>query len=386
LPRPGRHSTFVLFNRLVVMKTPFHTIFTVVGLLLQGLLPAATLHKPVCASRVCWLDPWLDDALQEYQFLEETYAAMAAPLFQRLTEVHTKLNATKKRTTSKTIRLLLEERALEDSLQKINDAFTLKVVRLRYRKSIEIMKMLYEKILSMDHHFSSMLVQQELSNLSNPHHYPEFEKARDQIEDKVKQKYGFVLPNLLSGNPFLSASFSIIGLMVTGGDAKRKQERTDKMACVLDFTVRMYTDLNTIHFETGFLRDANLALKSDCELLFADCARQVGYNVPLEQCRNGDDWEKLYISLDSLVEQTQRGSGLPLSSADQQKAERVANNLQFAVDRVIQFINRYSNFVDAGNGYYKKFDHITGSYVAEQECRDVLPDPFLQLRADIGQM
>lgn len=386
MPRLGRHSTFVLFNRLVVMKTPFHTIFTVVGLLLQGPLPAATLHKPVCVSRVCWLDSWLDDALREYQFLEDTYAAIAAPLFQRLTEVHTKLTATQKRTTSKTIRLLLEERALEDSLQKINDAFTLKVVRLRYRKSIEIVKMLYEKILSMDHHFSSMLVQQELSNLSNPHHYPEFEEARTLIEEKVKRKYGFVLPDLLSGNPFLSASFSIIGLMVTGGDAKRKQECTDKMACVLDFTVRMYTDLNTIHFETGFLRDANLALKSDCELLFADCARQVGYNVPLEQCRNGDDWEKLYTSLDSLVEQTQRGSGMPLNSVDQQKAGRVGNNLQFAVDRVIQFINRYSNFVDAGNGYYKKFDHITGSYVAEQECREVLPDPFLQLRADIGQM
>lgn len=369
------------------MKTPFHTILTVVGLLLPGLLPAATLHRPVCASKLCWLDPWLENALLEYQTLADLYASDAAPVVLRLREVHAKLTASKKRAAAKTIRLLLEERALEDSLRQINNAYTLRVVRLRYRKSVEIVKMLYEKILSMDHHFSSMLVQQELSNLSNPHHYPEFEEARTLIEDKVKRKYGFVLPDLLRGNPFLSASFSIIGMMVAGGDTKSKQERTDKMSCVLDFTVRMYTDLNTIHFETGFLRDANLALKSDCELLFADCARQVGYNVPLEQCRNGDDWERLYTRLDSLVEQAQLGSSLTHNGVvDLQKLVRVENNLQFAVDRVIQFINRYSNFVDAGNGYYKKFDHITGSYEAERECRDVLPDPFFQLRADIGQM
>ncbi|MCC6411233.1 MAG: hypothetical protein IT270_06220 [Saprospiraceae bacterium] len=368
------------------MKTPFHTILIVVGLLLQGSIPAATLHKPVVASKVFWLDPWLDSALVEYQILENTYSIQTAPLYLRLTELHTKLATTQKRAASKTVRLLLEERALEDSLKRMNDAFALKVVRMRYRKSLEIVKMLYEKILSMDHHFSSMLVQQELSNLSNPHHYPEFEEAREQIEQKVKHKYGFVLPNLLSGNPFLSASFSIIGMMVAGGDAKSKQERTDKMACVLDFTVRMYTDLNTIHFETGFLREANLALKRDCETLFADCAKQVGYHVPLEQCRNGDDWEKLYASLDSLVEQTQQGTGKLNSAVELQKIARVENNLQFAVDRVVQFISRYSNFVNAGNGYYKKFDHITSSYAAEQECRDVLPDPFLELRADIKQM
>jgi hypothetical protein len=387
LQGPGRNSTFVLFNCLVVMNTPFHTFIALVCLLLPVSLPAATLHRPVSATRLCWLDPWLNDAISEYHALAESYASQSAPVYLRLKEVHTQLAAPGKRKASKTIRLLLEERALEDSLRQISNAYTLKVVRLRYRKSVEIVKMLYEKILSMDHHFSSMLVQQELSNLSNPHHYPEFEEARALIEDKVKRKYGFVLPNLLSGNPFLSASFSLIGLMVAGGDAKNKQDRTDKMACVLDFTVRMYTDLNTIHFETGFLRETNLALKRDCETLFADCAKQVGYVVPLDQCRNRDDWEKLYASLDSLVEKTLSGPGATSNSAgDMYKLSRVENNLQFAVDRVIQFILRYSNFVNAGIGYYKKFDHITNSYVAEQECRDVLPDPFIQLRADINQM
>gem|GEM_PF-222533 len=391
MPCAGRYSTFVLFNRLVVMKTPIYILLSAFGLLLPGQLPAAALHRVECAATVFWLDPWLADAMEQQHLLANEYALQAAPLVTRLVKVRTVLSSPQKKTAAKTVRLLLEQRDLEDSLKQVSDNYKLKVVRLRFRKSVEIVKMLYEKILSMDHHFSSMLVQQKLSNLSNPHHYPEFEKNRALIEEKVQRKYGFVLPDLLSANPFLSASFSIIGLMVSGGDAESKKERTSKMSCVLDFTVRMHTDLNTIHFETGYLREANLTLKRDCEALFADCARQVGYTVSLEQCRYNDDWEKLFGLLDQLVEQTlgeaatvnSKLSSLP---ADLQKMVRVENNLQFAVSRVVQFINRYSDFVNAGDEYYKKFDMITSSYMLNSNCQDVLPDPFLQLRADIKQM
>ncbi|MEZ4894323.1 MAG: hypothetical protein R2778_15065 [Saprospiraceae bacterium] len=61
------------------------------------------------------------------------------------------------------------------------------------------MKMLYEKILSMDHHFSSLKAQQELMKISNPHNYPDFKESISTMEDKMKRKYNFTLPGLLQG-------------------------------------------------------------------------------------------------------------------------------------------------------------------------------------------
>lgn len=52
------------------------------------------------------------------------------------------------------------------------------VLKDRYRKSIELIKFLYEKILGLDHHFSSLQTHQNVQQLSNPHHYPEFQETR----------------------------------------------------------------------------------------------------------------------------------------------------------------------------------------------------------------
>jgi hypothetical protein len=64
---------------------------------------------------------------------------------------------------------------------------------------------------------------------------------------------------------------------------------------------------------------------------------------------------------------------------------RATTNLQFSVDRVSTFIEKYSNFVSQGGEYYKKFSKIASSYENEKACSTVLPDQFKQLKSDIDE-
>jgi hypothetical protein len=74
-----------------------------------------------------------------------------------------------------------------------------------------------------------------------------------------------------------------------------------------------------------------------------------------------------------------------MSQIDAKLSGKVETNLQFAVDRVLLFINRYSDFVNQGNEYYKKFAKITSSYENEKVCSSVMPEQFTNLKKDIEQ-
>jgi hypothetical protein len=347
----------------------------------------ATPNTPYDTSSA-WLQPLMVRAAIDFGELSRLYDEYTAPIRNRLNEVSLALRDPSSINADRGFKLLWERVQLEDALKTIEVEHELKFTKLRYRKGIEIVKMLYEKILSMDHHFSSLKAQQELLKISNPHNYPEFKESIGATEEKLKRKFNFTLPQLLQGNPFLSATFSIVGMMMNGNEDKEKKESQEKVACILDFTVRMYNDLNVIYYETGYLRDANLTLKKDCEALFSDCARQVGYTITLEGCRQSDDWERLYSLLDNLVAkalgENNTMPGMP-PQADTKLLTKAETNLQFAIDRVVQFINRYSDFVNQGNEYYKKFAKIADSYENEKACTAVLPDQFRQLKSDIDQ-
>jgi len=346
-------------------------------------------------SVILWIQPWIETAYSELDLLEREHSDRTEPLRMRLYDINNTLSEPRNRTPECGFQVLWEKIQLEETLQGIEQEHEIKLLKLRYRKSIEIVKMLYEKVLSMDHHLSSLKAQQGLSNLSNPHNYPEFKEAKVLIEDRMKKKFNFQMPALFQTNPFLSAAFSIVGLALGGGEDKEKKGSIDKIACVLDFTVRMHTDLNVIYYETGYLRDANLTLKKECETLFSDCARQVGYTIPLVSCRDGDDWERLYTMLDNYVA---KAVGEPANSAspasgitpgllapDPRLLARATTNLQFSIDRVGLFIEKYSNFVGQGGEYYKKFSKIASSYENEKTCANALPDQFKQLKTDIDE-
>jgi len=343
-----------------------------------------------------WFEPWMDRAFIELGEIEQAYFDDTEPLRMRLFDVNLTLSDPRNRTPECGFQLLWEKIQLENTLDELKEEHELKVLKVRYRKSIEIIKMLYEKILSMDHHLSSLKAQQGLSNLSNPHNYAEFKEAKGAIEDRMKKKSNLQMPILFQTNPFLSAAFSIVGLAVGGGEDKEKKESLEKIACILDFTVRMHTDLNVIYYETGYLRDANLTLKKECESLFSDCARQVGYTIPLLSCRDGDDWERLYSVLDNYVSKAMgetsnaaaNPGGYPPPNPtlpDPRLLAKATNNLQFSIDRVASFIEKYGNFVSQGGEYYKKFSKIAGNYENEKTCASALPDQFKQLKNDIDE-
>jgi hypothetical protein len=350
-------------------------------------------------STAIWLQPLIETAYSELDLLEYEHLHRIEPLRVRLQDVNSTLADPRNRTPECGFQLLWEKTQLQEAIQGMEQEHEIKLLKLRYRKSIEIIKMLYEKVLSMDHHLSSLKAQQGLSNLSNPHNYPEFKEARTIVEDRMKKKFNFQMPTLFQTNPFLSAAFSIVGFAVGGGEEKEKKESIEKVACILDFTVRMHNDLNVIYYETGYLRDANLTLKKECEALFSDCARQVGYTIPLISCRDGDDWERLYTMLDAYVAKalgetnnaaSTSGSypppnnGLP-PTPDLRLLARATTNLQFSIDRVGSFIDKYSNFVSQGGEYYKKFSKIASNYENEKTCSTSLPDQFKQLKNDIEE-
>lgn len=271
--------------------------------------------------------------------------------------------------------LLLEKHRLDDSLQTLEAALEMKRLRLRYRKSIELLKLLYEKILGMDHHFSSLKAQQKALQAGNPHEYPAFREARGLLEQRMKRRYGLVWPALLESNPYLTAIFSVMGVMLSG-ESKENQARLDQITCILDFTVRMHQELNLIYYEMEYLREANLGLKRDCENLFADCTRPIGYAGTLESCRESDDWERLGALLDAYAMDTPQ-------AADPDVRYRQQVNLRFAIDRVVHFIEKYTLIVAQGNDYYKKFARIVDGYQNERSCAPNLPTPFEQLKVDI---
>lgn len=347
----------------------------VVLLLLCARLPANEAARDSNAV----LRHWLAAAESALDAVKQDYAAAARPLLLRLETLRRQLESPRAADPAFGYPLLLEKIRLEDQLRRLKTETDLKLLRLRFRKSIEMLKMLYEKILSMDHHFTSLRTSQQVARISNPHEYEAFKSVKNLLQERMKKKYAFAMPPVMDSNPYLSAVFSIISLTLGGNDTKLSPQQLEQVSCILDFTVRMHQELNVIHYETEYLRDGNLTLKTACENLFAECARQVGYTIPLTVCRDSDDWERLYALLDNYVD-----IAAAAGSPDHSLQQKARTNLQFSVDRVVHFIEKYCAFVAQGNEYYKKFDKIVGNYANEKICAGALPETFRQLKTDIG--
>jgi hypothetical protein len=48
-------------------------------------------------------------------------------------------------------------------------------------------------------------------------------------------------------------------------------------------------------------------------------------------------------------------------------------NVEFPIDRLLQFIAQYNNFIDQGAKFYEKFRIILNSYENEKQCETKLP-------------
>ena len=182
-------------------------------------------------------------------------------------------------------------------------------------------------------------------------------------------------------NPYLSTTFSLVASVIGGGSSKDREADLNEIACILDFTASMNSELSTIFYETEFLKANNFSLKSECLDLFVDYTKVIGYFTTLDKCRKEDDWEKLYETLDGFVqklEEDMKKDNSPGSSAYKKQI-----NLEFSVDRLLEFINKYNAFISQGEKYYKKFKIIVSNYPNEASCLEKLPPHFTQLQKDI---
>lgn len=286
---------------------------------------------------------------------------------------------------------------LEEQLRTLGVNQEFAFLKARYYKGLEIIKIIYEKLLSLDHHYSGMQTYQNIMLLSNPHTYPDFQKSKGAMEQRMKKSFAIKMPSFLETNPFLSATFSLVSSFLGEGDAKEKEKELENVSCILDFTVRMNGDLNVIYHETEYLKTANKTLKENCEKLFEDYTKAVGYVTPIDKCRKNDDWETLYDAIEAhfkKIEPTVTATTTTTTSTAstaQTTATNAANTqsikskigLEFATTRVADMISKYRNYVTQGIQYYQKFDSIMSSYSNEQACQAKLPRQFSELKFDI---
>jgi hypothetical protein len=234
---------------------------------------------------------------------------------------------------------------------------------------------LYEKVLGLDHHFASVRTFSEISKMSNPNQYPEFEKLKSLVKEKKDKKQGFDLTSVLNTNPLISVINTFSNMMVSGLSKEEKEKELANIECILDFTLRMQTDLNTIYYETAYLQSSNESIKSDIETLFKDYTKALNYMVQLSEFRKNDDWDIISTQLEAYLESMNKADGV--------MKNKMLINLEFPIDRLIQFIAQYNSFINEGEQFYQKFEIILNSYENEKQCETKLPMEYKKLKQDI---
>ena len=323
------------------------------------------------------IDNILNQLSVELKFSRQFYATKRIVIYKDLSNINFDLARFKK--VRKQVRLLVKKSQLEQELKALNGREQADINKIRYIKGLSIIKILYEKVLSLDHHFSSITTFNEISKIGNPNSYPEFIKVKDYIKSKTDRKKSFQVSNIIGNNIYASVVDTFIGLFNSNASSKEKTADLKKVECILDFTLRMNKDLNNIYFDTAFLQKSNEKVKSDLERLFVDYTKPIKYHTPLKECRNNDDWDEVRDNLNTFLEKLQT----EIADNKQHKVMKMQIDLNFPIDRLLQFITQYNNFINQGVQFYQKFKIVLNSYENEQQCNSSLPPAYKKLKADI---
>jgi len=275
----------------------------------------------------------------------------------------------------KKLGLLIQKDVLKDSLETLKSNLETDITKIRYLKGLNIIRLLYDKSLALDHHFSSVRTFSEINKMANPNQYPEYDKLKQVIATKKDKKSGFDLTAILGTNSLVSVVNTFANLLVSNLSKEEKEKELVSIECILDFTLRMQNDLNTIYFETSFLQKSNEKIKEDIELLFREYTKPIGYNNSLDNCRTNDEWDILTQKMQDYLQSQKKIQGPML--------QKMIVNMEFPVDRLIQFIGQYNNFIDLGGKFYEKFKIILNSYENEKQCETKLPLEYKKLKSDI---
>lgn len=260
--------------------------------------------------------------------------------------------------------------------------YEIESINNKYLKGIELILLLYEKILDLNHLYSALKTNQLIQSLSNPMEYPDFALNQAELKRKLTAKNAINLPDFMQKNPFISSAYSVLSAIIGGGDKKDRENMLDKVNCILDFTSGMTSSLKIIYFETEFLKIKNEELQKSCEKLFQDFTKPIGYLKTLEDFRNNDDRdniiELLNLKIKALTEASKPGS--PNTTSAQSKLK---SDLIFNLMILTEFVNQYNYSVDQGCDYYKKFEKMISEY-STNECISKLPQKFSDLRENIS--
>ncbi len=274
------------------------------------------------------------------------------------------------------VALLIQKDQLREELTKLRIENANDISKVRYLKGLQIIKILYEKVLSLDHHFASVRTFNEISKIANPNQYPEYSKLKEVLAIKRDKKTAFDLTALLGTNTIASVVQTFTNMVSSSLSKEEKESELAKVDCILDFTLRMQNDLNTIYFETAFLQTSNDKIKHDIELLFKDYTKPIGYSASLENCRTNDDWETLTQKMEEYLAKMKETTG--------SSQFKMQVNMDFPIDRLLQFIAQYNSFIDQGGKFYEKFSIILNSYENQKQCESKLPLEYKKLKADIN--
>lgn len=277
--------------------------------------------------------------------------------------------------TEQKVDLLVEKDRILSEIKILALESSGEISKIRYLKGLQIIKILYEKVLSLDHHFASVRTLNEINKISNPNQYPEYEKLKEIVSAKKDKKSGFDLTSILGTNTIVSVVQTFTNMLGSSLTKEEKEKELANVDCILDFTLRMQNDLNTIYFETAFLQTSNQKIKEDIETLFKDYTKPIGYVATLENCRSNDDWETVNQKMEEYLAKMKTSAGT--------SQFKMQVNLEFPIDRLLQFITQYNNFIDQGGKFYEKFKIILNSYENEKQCETKLPLEYKKLKADI---
>ncbi|NNL31850.1 MAG: hypothetical protein HKO80_01460 [Flavobacteriaceae bacterium] len=322
----------------------------------------------------------LESLALEVTQIRNYYQILNAKAYSELVMINKKI-ASEISLENKVLNLIRKDQ-LRDIILKNSMAEETDISKIRYLKGLEVIKILYEKMVSLDHHFASMVTFNEINKISNPNHYPEFVALKDILQSKRIKKQGFGLSSLLGENVYTSVLHSFISLFTNSQESREDKEKAiASVECIFDFTLRMHNDLNTIYFETSFLEKSNEKIIDELEQLFDDYVDPIKYWVPLKDCRNNDDWDQIKENLNAYIKELNSMINQP---SKQYQAHKMKINLEFPIDRLLQFIIQYNAFIDEGTKFYKKFDIMLNSYENEGICADKIPLEFKKMKENIS--
>jgi hypothetical protein len=314
-----------------------------------------------------------EEMLIEIAGIQKQYFVKSMAIQNRIQDINKKIGIEK--SVGQKLDLLITKDILKDSLEILKTNLETDITKTRYLKGIYIIRLLYDKSLALDHHFSSVRTFSEINKMANPNQYPEFDKVKELVSAKKDKKNGFDLTAILGTNTLISVVNTFTNLLVANLSREEKEKELTNIECILDFTLRMQNDLNTIYFETSFLQKSNEKIKEDIEILFKEYTKPIGYKNSLDSCRTNDEWDILTQKMDEYLQSQKKIQGPML--------QKMIVNMEFPVDRLIQFIGQYNNFIDLGGKFYEKFKIILNSYENEKQCETKLPLEYKKLKSDI---